>query len=105
MKKIIVLVCALSGAVLAQTKVESYFLKAWEGTFGSTTATQYVGEARTTEYTDVAPSPSASVWKITKKTYDAAGLPLSSSVARSATGDNFGAVWTNRINASYNAKP
>ena len=104
-KYIIAIAIGLAGISLAQDRIEQYVLKDWVGTLGSTAATQYVGYARTTENTTVAPSESAAKWHITKKTYDATGLPLSESVARSATGDTFVSVWTNRVNASYNAKP
>jgi hypothetical protein len=105
MKKYIALaIMALSGMAIAQTRVEQYIIKEWVGTLGTTAATQYVGYAQTTENTTVSPSTNAAVWHITKKTYDATGLPLSESVARAADGNNHTLEWTNRVAASYNAK-
>ncbi len=101
---IIAILIGLSGFAMAQIRVEQYILKDWVGTLGTTTATQYIGYAQTTENTTVAPSTNAVVWHITKKTYDATGLPLSESVARSSDGNNNTLAWTNRVNASYNAK-
>lgn len=106
MKKIIAIIIGLASVVFAEAiRVEPYTIKDWVGTLGTTAATQYVGKAQTTENTTVEPSESAAVWHITKKTYDSTGLPLSESVARSTTGDTFVLAWTNRVNASYNAKP
>lgn len=101
----IIIILAITTICLAQSKTEKMVIKEWLGTLGTTTATQYVGEATVNELTGTEPSQDAAVWRITKKTYSAAGLPLSESVARSASGDNYGVSWTNRTAASYNTKP
>ena len=107
MKKIIgltILAGAIGATCFAQQIVETYVIKEWIGTIGTTAVTQYIGEARTTENSVAIPNISNAIWKITKKTYETNGLPLTVSVARPASGDSYLSIWTNRVNATYNYK-
>ena len=73
----------------------------YEGTIGSTVATQYIGKARTTDATTVTPSISNAVWSVQKYIYNAAGYPTSMQDARTSNGALWGNVWTNRLNLNY----
>lgn len=102
---IVAILAGLAGLGFCQERPETMIIKEWLGTLGTTTATQYIGEAQTTENTTTAPAQADAVWRITKKTYDAAGLPLTESIARSPSGNNHTVSWTNRTTTTYNAKP
>jgi hypothetical protein len=105
MKKIIgLIIIAVATGLYAQQIEEPYVIKEWIGTLGTTAVTQYIGEARTTEYTTNVPSTNSPLWKITKYTYATNGLPLTTSVARTSDGKVGYSIWTNRVNATYNHK-
>lgn len=66
--------------------------------------TQYVGSARTTEYSTATPSTNAAVWAIVRIVEDSSGNLLE---VKNAYGDGEGinslysTAWTNRVNATY----
>ena len=114
MKKIIAIaLLSIGGMAFAESKrtvqdqvdqAEYKAISEWIGTLGTTSATNYYGEARVTKLTTTAPSTNASVWRITKTVYDTAGLPISKGVSRAADGNPWGVAWTNRVAATYDSK-
>jgi len=113
MKKTMAIVLAIGTMAFAESKrpaldqmdqAEYKVVSEWIGTLGSTTATNYYGEARVTKLTTTAPSENAAVWRIKKTVYDASGLPVSKGVSRATDGNPWGVAWTNRVAATYDSK-
>lgn len=100
MKKIIAIMVLLAGYSLAQVNIGSA-----SSILGETTGvTNYIGMAKTTEYSTATPSPNDAVWRIIKTVYDSSGNVVSMKNAYgTADGDNslWSTAWTNRVNATY----
>ena len=105
MKKALLLL-ALVGTIAVgadtRNKGEEYsFIKESNGT---TSCTNYLGWARTTENTTATPSTNDAVWRIVREVLDADGVVVESKNAYgSGTGNNalWSTSWTNRASATY----
>jgi|SRR6056297_814173 len=103
MKKVMIILALLAGVCLAQRPIGRAFTRISEIN-GTSSATNYYGKARTTEYSDATPSTNDAVWAITRVVLDASGNAIEVKNAYgSGEGDNslFTTAWTNRVNATY----
>jgi len=104
MKKTLITLLALTAlVVVAQEHIGEAFTFIKDSN-GTSSCTNYLGWARTTENSTATPSTSEALWKITKEVLDSDGVVIESKNAY-GSGEGYNAlwsnVWTNRASATY----